>query len=999
MNKASHKCPEWHGKPGQNLSGFIIKRVTDVPEVGAVAVEAEHKYSGANVLQLYADDPENLFSIAFKTPPPDNTGVAHILEHSVLNGSKKYPVKEPFLEMLKMSMATFLNAMTYPDKTVYPAASNVKKDYFNLFDVYFDAVFHADITPFTFKQEGHHLAFEESGNIDSPLTIKGVVYNEMRGAFSDLDSLIARTGFTDLFRESTYAFESGGDPEKIPELTYEKFRQFFEHYYHPSNARVFLYGNIDPEENFDFLDARLQHCQPRPEKLPDVNIPPEKRWKQPKNEVVEYPIANNEDPHNKAALTINWLVGDLTDPVTDLAMEVLDQLLLGHSGAPLYKALLESQIGQDLTSSGYDNECWETTFHVGLKGTDESRKMEFESFVFDTLQNVVDAGFTEDHVERALHQMEYTYREVQSLYPLRLMEWVYNSWLYNQEPLTYLNISEHLEQLRAWYRQNPDCFTDLIRERLIDNKHRCHVSMKPVKGLQETRRQELVDSLEALRQQKSRDELFEIDREASALEEVQNEPNSAEDVDKLPQLDIDDIPSQPPIIPAGVENLKKGGPLICNELTTNGVNYVLIGFNLDGLPTDLHQYIPVFSGLLSRMGTKEESYDVMAERLAENTGRFQFGTFNGSDAHTPDRMLNYLTLSMKTLDNTLANACDIARELIIQVDFDDHDHLGNVLKQMRERAVSGIIPEGHRFAARHAGRNLSPLASLGYCYGGTSQVRLLNKLAVEFNENVFALKDKLEAVRQFVVEKSRVCASFTGTSNGKQQVAKLADLFGSGNNNYNAEHNPVYLDVPDGSGFFQEGIAVQADVAYCAQAWSAPHISGELSSAAVVLSQLLSFDYLWDEIRAKGGAYGAFADYNPGAGTFSFVSYRDPHIKRTLDVYDGALNYILDKAWSQEDIRRAVIGSVKSELKPVRPAWATAATLWRYMGSVSDELRQKRLNDLQQVDVDDVKNVAREILGKGTDGSNISVVSSREMLETEMGAHSSFNITDLLPST
>ncbi|MFW5996666.1 MAG: insulinase family protein [Lentisphaeria bacterium] len=978
-NNKMRQCPVWHGEPGQECSGFSVNRITALPELGSIAIEAQHNYSGAQVLHLYAEDQENLFALAFKTPPPDDTGIAHILEHAVLGGSRKYPVKEPFVEMLKMSMATFINAMTYPDKTVYPAASNVKKDFFNLFDVYFDAAFHSAITPTTLKQEGHHLAFKRPGDIDSPLTIRGIVYNEMKGAYSDLDSLIGRTGFNSLFTQSPYRFDSGGNPEKIPELTYEQFKKFYDTYYHPSNARIFLYGDIPPEEQFEFLDVRLRECSPSPAGFASPRIAREQRWREPIVRVEEYPIALNQDIKGKAAVTVNWLVGDISDPLVDLAMEVVDQLLLGHNGAPLSKALIESELGSDLTPSGYDNECWETSFHTGLKGTDADRQEEIERLVFKTLEQVVADGFDEEQVKRALHQMEYSHREIQSMFPLRLMEDVYNSWLYDYDPLTYLRTNHYLTELRSWYARNPDCFTDLIRERMLENQHRCTVLLQPRPGLQQERQEELATKLEKLRGSKSRHELKEIDKEANRLEELQGKPNDPRDVACLPQLGIDDIPSHPATIPRKVEELKNKNPFVKNEIFTNGINYLLLGFDVRAFPASIYRYIPLFCSVIPSLGTDKLRYDEMAEKLAENTGRFQLGTFNSTDAVEPGEKLEFVTLSLKSLDSTLEKATNIARDLLNNFNLDDHERLANVISQIRQRSISSIIPAGHRFANRHAARNLSTLAAMEYHHGGLPQLQLVEETAGNFAASVDNLKEKLAAVKSELLSGGRLCCAYTGLEDGEELVKNFAEQFIPDTPSYRSPDTASAIPVPDAGETINEGLAIEADVAYCARAWPAPHASDSRAPAVLVLSQLLSFDYLWDELRAKGGAYGAFALYNGNAETFSFVSYRDPHIKRTLDVYDGALEYIMNKDWSEDDVRRAVIACAKEDAKPIRPGWATSASLWRYLTRLTDEERQRRRELLQKVTVADVKDVARDILS-AEQHPNTCVVSSRDQL-------------------
>ncbi|MFO7820931.1 MAG: insulinase family protein [Lentisphaeria bacterium] len=950
-----------------------------------MAIEARHEYTGAELFFLYSKDEENLFAAAFRTPPPDNTGVPHILEHSVLGGSRKYPVKEPFVELLKMSMATFINAMTYPDKTVYPVASNVEQDFFNLMDVYCDAVLHPNITPVTLRQEGHHLAFTRPGDLSSPLTIKGIVYNEMKGAYSDLDSLVERTSSQFLFPDTPYGLESGGTPEAIPALTYTDFKDYYERYYHPANGKFFIHSCIAPEKILSFLDARLQAKSVPPENL-DSTIPYQTRRNAPREESVPYPIAASEDPQGKAAVTINWLTGDLAEPLTDLAMEVLDRLMLGHAGAPLHKALVDSQLGHDLTSSGYDNGRKETTFHVGLKGVDLGAKDDVVKCIEETLEKIAEVGFSKAEVERALHQFEYAHREIQSQYPLRLMDWVYSSWLYDYDPVMYLEPEAQLEKLWAHYEANPDCFSKLIKEKLLANPHRVTVLLKPVPRLQQERETALREQLEKIRVGKSKEELEAIDFQAQALEKLQSKPNSPEDVERLPQLGIGDVPAEPRHIPAEMDYWNSSPPLILPSLATNDVNYLMVAFNLRGLPEHLWKYVPLFSVALTQLGTSQRDYAQMAELIAENTGSLQAQAFVGVGATEHQELLTYLSIGLKTLQHTLKPALDIIHELLFELNVDDDKHLYDVVKQTRERAISQIIPGGHRIVARHAARHQSPAAAVSAVFSGMTQVRLVDRLAADFEQEKGVLKQALSEIRKFLVQGDRISASFSGPS---EHQPDIHDWLGTLNGGRTGQTAVAATAVPDSiccmpRNSLNEGLTMEADVAYCATVLPAPHVSDPRSAPLQVLAHMLSFGYLWEEIRAKGGAYGGLCHYNSSHGTLALMSYRDPHIARTLQVYRQLLDYVRTNTWAEKDIQRAIIGCAREHEKPIRPAWATNAALWRQVGGFSPEFLNMQRRQLLAVSPEQVKEVALDVLESGFRKASTCVLASPAKLNNEM---------------
>ncbi len=959
------------------LHGFTITRVTPVPSIRGVAVEARHDRTGARLVHLHNADTENLGAIAFRTPPPDDTGVPHILEHSVLCGSRKFPVKDPFLEMIKRSMATFINAMTYSDKTVYPVASNVRQDFLNLFDVYVDAVFFPNIGPDTLAQEGHHLEPADPERPEaSPLTIKGIVYNEMKGAYSELDAIIERTSNQKLFPDSPYGRDSGGDPAAIPALTYEQFREFHRRYYHPANAYILLYGDTPTADLLAFLGPRLDELPPAIN--PDSAIPRQPRWKQPRELEETYPVAADEGTRGKAAVTVSWLLDLGDDPVGEMAFEVMDKLLLGHAGAPLYKALIDSRLGEDLAPSGYSGGALECTYHAGLKGTEPERRDAIVQLVLRTLERCAADGFPRESVEAAFQQLQYAHREITTNYPLRLMNHVYDAWIYDLDPLVYLRLGETLGELVRRYEADPALFARLVRTALLDNPHRLTCTFRPDPALQARRDAESANKMAETKAALSAEALRQLAAEAKELVRRQEAPNAPEDLAKLPSLKLSDLPKKPLCIPA--ETADCGGvPLVRTDVFANGVNYFVLAFDLSGLPDELWDYVPVFADFLAKLGAGGRDYAAMGERIAACTGGLSADLFATVDARDPDRVLPFLSVTFKSLDARHDTALAVVRELLLELDLADTARLRDLVFQMKAQRQSGIVDSGHRFAAQHAIRGLSALGALNHRLGGIPQVHLAGDLARTFDRDADLLRSRLEAIRRFLLGRGRLRAAFTGSPSPEAATRRWLAEFANG--------LPAAAPAPSVLPSFRssvlpsaaEGLAITAEVAFCAAAIPAPPQTAPEAPALAVFSQILSLDHLWQEIRVKGGAYGGFCVYDPGMRAFELMSYRDPDIARTLGVFAGIPDTIRSMPLSAADIERAIISCAKGEERPIRPGAATAMSLWRHLTRADDGLRNERYQALLRVTGDDVRRAASALF----DGAaqQVCVLGGRPLLE------------------
>jgi len=970
----------WHPditmEPGQRVHGFIVEEVQPLPDLRAVAYRLHHDRSGARLLHLHAPDPENLLAIAFRTPPPDDTGLPHILEHTVLCGSRKYPVKDPFVELLKRSLATFLNAMTYPDKTVYPCASMVEKDFFNIADVYCDAVFHPLIKEEHFKQEGHHLAFAEPGNLDSPLIIKGVVYNEMKGAYSDLDGLIERKLTQSICPDNAYGRDSGGDPEAIPTLTYEAFRRFHERYYHPSNALIFIYGNIPTERHLDFLDSGYLRGFERARI--DTTIEAQPRWREPHFETVPYPIGPHEDPARKAAVVITYLTNDVTEAIRSLAMTLLDYYLLGNAASPLRKALIDSKLGEELTDSGYANFQRDTFFTVGLKGTEARHAREILELVRETCQREIQRGLDAKKVEAAFHRLELASREIPGQYPLHLMDRVYRSWLYDADPLHNLRLNQQLAELRRRIETEGGFLERQLSELLLENPHCSVLTFVPDPKYMARKEADFRKRMEALKASMSRQQLQRIDEEARKLEALLGAPNPPEALATLPRLRLRDVPQEPPDIDPSVETVA-GRPLLYTDVFSNGLNYLQLAVDLRGIEEDLIDYLPLYTEALRKMGAGDLDYAAMAELEAAHTGGVGAGLSVTGRVEDPFHVQPFLMLSSKAIDPKLDRMLEILTERFLRCDLSDLDRLRDVILQGRVARRSQIVPNGWHFALLHAGRHLSKNGRLAERLWGASQVHLFDELAREFDARREQIVEKLSRIRDFLLSRGRITASFVGPQDGFRRVKEymeemLGSLRGDDPPPEPSDHRPRYGT--------REALATPADVAFVAKTFPTVGADHPHAPALLMLSVHLSYGYLWEELRVKRGAYGARASFSPLNGVFSLASYRDPFIRETLETFEGAWEYVLERMdLSEEGLEQAIIGTLKTLDRPIRPGEAVGTALARYLRGETREFRLAFRSRLMALKADEVLRAVTEVLEPLSKRACICVLSSREKLE------------------
>ncbi len=982
---------------GQNLHGFEVRAITPIDELRAVAIELVHQQSGARLLHFYTDDPRNWFSISPITPTPDDTGLQHILEHSVTAGSRNYPVKDVLSEVMKMSMANDdgTNAMNFIDHAFYFASSNVIKDLFNLAETHYDCVFHPLLTEETFKREGHHLEPVDPDEPTGDLKINGVVYNEVKGGLSNPEGRLFISAWNELLPDTCYSYNPAGDPDAIPDLTYAQFRTYHQIYYHPGNCYFFFYGNIPTSEYLVFLADKLE-ASPRNQidgflhpLRPEIIHQP--RWESPRIVRSTYPVEAGDLLTEKTYIMLSWLIGDATDPEDVVLCRILSLILLGNDGSPLRKAITDSKFGTDLFDGGLlmplgaSRSGPHNTFRIGLMGSEENRIETFTELVVDTLGQIADAEIDSASVEAAFQQATYDYQEITQRYPFDIMMRVVQSWIYEKDPTLYLKMGTYLSAIRQEWEQHPRIFNELIRERLLNNSHRLTTVLSPDPDMQSRLDANLDERLKTIRAQFTDQQMLQIAADAAELERLSGEPNSPEDLAKLPQLHVSDLPEEPLHIPTIVERVS-GRSVLRNDIFSNGVNYLVLNFDLRGLPQHLWQYLPRYTDAISKLGAGNMNYEQMAQRAAAATGGLEcFPTFSGH-ALDPERPSWNMRFQLKALDGEMRDALDVLHELIFAVNPHDTQRLRDVLNQAVAEYRTGMVNRrnfryGSTVAFHRAKRGLSPQGHLSEIVFGLPQLPASEMLLNRFDEVHEQLSGNIEQIRDFLLVQGRMTASFTGSDAAFEILhGKLAEWVGN-------MRDELITASPTGFEAFdtypRDGLAAPMQVAYCTQVMPAPHYSHPDSVLLTIGAYILDNDYLYPEIRLKGNAYGGTFTYDPVDAYICQSSFADPHIARTLNVFERSVDYVQQVEWTQTDIDRAIIGTAADYQKTVSPSQATTDALTNHVTGQTPEMLEERYEALRGATPGEVKRALLQVLDENRDKASICVTASREKLEAE----------------
>jgi len=914
--------------------GFESLWVREVPELKARAERFRHVGTGTDLLSLTNEDENKVFGITFRTPPADSTGIAHILEHSVLCGSRKYPVKEPFVELLKGSLKTFLNAMTYPDKTCYPVASQNVKDFYNLIDVYLDAVLYPRLTPFVFQQEGWHYELDKPAD---PLNYKGVVFNEMKGAYSSPDSLLAEYSQQSLFPGNPYGLDSGGDPKEIPKLTFEQFKAFHEKYYHPSNARVFFYGNDDPEERLRLVNEYLKDFR---HLAVDSAIPLQPRFQEPRRVTRAFPAGEDS---LKAMFTLNWLLDETFRIEQNLGFHMLEYMLLGMPGSPLRKALIDSKLGEDLAGVGLGSELRQMYFSTGLKGISAQRAEDVEALILSTLSRLVHEGIHPHTVEAAQNTIEFILRENNTgSYPrgLVLMLRSLTTWLYDEDPLALVAFEAPLHALKRTASASPSYFEGLIDRFLLRNGHRTSLLLRPdpdqAKELDRTEKERLLQARSSM----SSAALQKIAADTATLKAIQEAPDPPQALALIPNLTLSDLDRANKSIPLTLIP-EKGGDLLYHDLFTSGIFYLDIGFNLYALSQKALPFVPLFSRALLEMGTEDEDFVSLTQRISRKTGGIRPVLFASSVGNSRQGSA-WLFLRGKAMFKQTRDLLDILRDVLLKVRLDNRERFHQMVLEAKARLEENLVPSGHQVVGTRLRALFSEADWAEEQMKGISQLFFLRTLSKIVEENWADVLRVLEEIRDLLINRRALLVNATAG----------ADEWGS--------IQPTVLEFLDALPFlpFQrkpwspepmvdfEGMTLPAQVNYVGKGVNLYALGYRYHGSIHVITRYLRNAWLWEKIRLQGGAYGAFCSFDKHSGVLTFVSYRDPNLLKTLEAFDGSARFLKDLEIGDEELLKGVIGTIGDIDQYQLPDAKGYTSMIRHLTGENDERRQKMRDEI-----------------------------------------------------
>ncbi len=912
-----------------NRYGFESLWVREIRELKTKAEMFRHVGTGADLLSLMNEDENKVFGVTFRTPPSDSTGIAHILEHSVLCGSRKYPVKEPFVELLKGSLKTFLNAMTYPDKTCYPIASQNVKDFYNLIDVYLDAVFYPRLTPFVFQQEGWHYELDHPGD---PLNYKGVVFNEMKGAYSSPDSLLAEYSQQSLFPANPYGFDSGGDPKEIPSLTFDQFKAFHEKYYHPSNARIFFYGNDEPEERLRLVNEYLKDFHRIPV---DSTIPLQPRFQEPRRVVRAFPSGEES---LKAMFTLNWLLDEPYQVGQNLAFHMLEYILLGMPGSPLRKALMDSKLGEDLAGVGLGSELRQMYFSTGLKGISPERAEDVEALITATLNRLVREGIHPHTVEAAQNTIEFILRENNTgSYPrgLVLMLRALTTWLYDQDPLALIAFETPLESLKRKAAATPSFFESLIDRYFLNNVHRTSLLLRPDPELaKELERNEKENLLKA-RSSMSPSALEKVVTDTATLKELQEAPDPPQALARIPSLTLSDIERVNKSIPLTLFQ-EKGCALLYHDLFTSGILYLDVGFNLYALPQEHLPYVPLFGRALLEMGTEDEDFVSLTQRISRKTGGIR-PTLFASSVKDSRQGSAWLFLRGKAMFKQTQDLLDIFRDILLKVRLDNRERFQQMVLEAKARLEENLVPGGHQYVNMRLRALFSEADWAEEQMKGLSQLFFLRALSKIVEERWPEVLATLEKIRTFLIQRRALLVNATAEESGWASIQPGVWEFLDALPSVPFQRKPW---SPEPMTDF-EGMTVPAQVNYVGKGVNLYDLGYRYHGSTHVITRYLRNGWLWEKIRLQGGAYGAFCFFDKHSGALTFVSYRDPNLLKTLEAFDGSPRFLKDLKIDDDELVKAIIGTIGDIDQYQLPDARGYTSMARHLTGETEAIRQE----------------------------------------------------------
>ena len=948
-------------------------RVEDVQSDGFIL---RHKKSGARIAILSNNDDNKVFYIGFRTPPEDETGVPHIIEHTTLCGSKKFPVKDPFIELAKGSLNTFLNAMTYPDKTVYPVASCNDQDFKNLMDVYLDAVFNPNITKYEeiFKQEGWH--YELTGK-DDELKINGVVYNEMKGAYSSPDEVLSSQIYRSLFPDNTYSKDSGGNPEYIPKLTYEAYLDFYHKYYHPSNSYIYLYGDMDVVERLEWLDKEYLSLYDYKKVNSEINKQP--AFDEIKNVETQYSITMDDSQENKTYLSYNRVVGDSLDEMLYQAFDVLDYALVSSPGAPVKQALIDAGIGDDVYGS-YDAGILQPVFSFVAKNANASQADEFESIIEKTLKEVVKTGINKEALLAGINSSEFKFREADfGQFPKGLLFGLncLDSWLFDDmKPFIHLECLGTFAKLRK--AVDTDYFEKLIQEYLLDNTHGSSVTVKPKRGLGNEREEALAKELSDYKASLSDEEIKKLIEDTEHLKKYQEEPSSDEDLRKLPMLTRADMKKD--AMPfSNIEDELLDVKVVRHDIESNGIDYISFLFDAGDFAQSELGYLGFFTNALGLVSTEKYNYTDLANATNIYTGGISTGTASHPDIKDRNNFVFKFEVKLKVLEKNLDKALELMEQMLLSSDFTDTKRLGELVAQIKARLQANLSSSGHLVAAMRSMSSFSRYALYQDELKGIAFYRSICRIEKELSESPKNVSDKLAAIAKKLFARNRMLISFTGNNEAYGNAKPSLEKVIAGFNKISAVGNQAEVHFNTAKEAFIDASQIQ----YVAKTGDFICEGYEYTGALRLLRIILSYDYLWINVRVKGGAYGCMNTFLRSGESY-FVSYRDPNLSDTLDVYDRIPEYIKSFSPDERDMTKYIIGTFSALDTPMNPEAKGSRSLSAYLEGITYEQIQKERNEILNAQPEDIRRLA-DLVEAVLKKDSICVIGNENMIKESAG--------------
>ena len=948
-------------------------RVEDVQSDGFIL---RHKKSGARIAILSNNDDNKVFYIGFRTPPEDETGVPHIIEHTTLCGSKKFPVKDPFIELAKGSLNTFLNAMTYPDKTVYPVASCNDQDFKNLMDVYLDAVFNPNITKYEeiFKQEGWH--YELTGK-DDELKINGVVYNEMKGAYSSPDEVLSSQIYRSLFPDNTYSKDSGGNPEYIPKLTYEAYLDFYHKYYHPSNSYIYLYGDMDVVERLEWLDREYLSLYDYKKVNSEINKQP--AFDEIKNVEAQYSITMDDSQENKTYLSYNRVVGDTLDEMLYQAFDVLDYALVSSPGAPVKQALIDAGIGDDVYGS-YDAGILQPVFSFVAKNANTSQADEFESIIENTLKEVVKTGINKEALLAGINSSEFKFREADfGQFPKGLLFGLncLDSWLFDDmKPFIHLECLGTFAKLRK--AVDTDYFEKLIQEYLLDNTHGSSVTVKPKRGLGNEREEALAKELSDYKASLSDEEIKKLIEDTEHLKKYQEEPSSDEDLRKLPMLTRADMKKN--AMPfSNIEDELLDVKVVRHDIESNGIDYISFLFDAGDFAQSELGYLGFFTNALGLVSTEKYSYTDLANATNIYTGGISTGTASHPDIKDRNNFVFKFEVKLKVLEKNLDKALELMEQMLLSSDFTDTKRLGELVAQIKARLQANLSSSGHLVAAMRSMSSFSRYALYQDELKGIAFYCSICRIEKELSESPKSVSDKLAAIAKKLFARNRMLISFTGNNEAYGNAKPSLEKVIAGFNKMSAVGNQAEVHFNTAKEAFIDASQIQ----YVAKTGDFICEGYEYTGALRLLRIILSYDYLWINVRVKGGAYGCMNTFLRSGESY-FVSYRDPNLSDTLDVYDRIPEYIKSFSPDERDMTKYIIGTFSALDTPMNPEAKGSRSLSAYLEGITYEQIQKERNEILNAQPEDIRRLA-DLVEAVLKKDSICVIGNENMIKESAG--------------